>query len=136
MQFAYEGFTQDANQRRYAFHSVEKSQPGDAYVIQIDLLLFARHQLSIQNGPMFCLRLLQEALMSGPDKLGQFHQYRVVDSDFDAVAAERAVKAAAIASKKPPRRPFRKPSSNSQLSSVGRPAVASASWPPPSAKKI
>jgi hypothetical protein len=127
MQFAYEGFTQNANERRYAFHGMEKSEPGDAYVIRIDLPLFARHQVSIQNGPQFCLRLLQEALTSGPEQLRELHEYRVVDSDFAAIKAERAERAAALALKKPARRPFRKPSPTSQLTTVGRP-VGETHW--------
>ena len=122
MQFAYEGFTQNANERRYAFHGMEKSEPGDAYIIRIDLPLFARHQVSIQNGPMFCLRLLQDALTSGPEQLQGFHEYRVVDSDFAVLEAERAEKAAVLASKKPARRPLRKPSPTSQFT-PGRPAT-------------
>lgn len=128
MEFAYEGFTQTANERRYAFHSVERSQPGDAYVIRVDLPLFARHHVSIQSGPMFCLRLLQDALTLGPDQLQGFHEYVVVDADFAGITAERALKAAALASKKPARRPFRKPSPTSQLTALGRP-VTNTAWP-------
>jgi hypothetical protein len=135
MQFAYEGFTQNANERRYAFHGMEKSQPGDAYVIRIDLPLFARHQLSIQNGPMFCLRLLQDALTEGPDQLQGLHEYRVVDSDVAGITAERAERAAVLASKKPARRSFRRPSPTSQLTAVGRPAGADTRWSAPFAKK-
>jgi hypothetical protein len=135
MQFAYEGFTQNANERRYAFHGVEKSEPGDAYVIRIDLPLFARHQVSIQNGPMFCLRLLQDALTSGPEQLQGFHEYRVVDSDFAGIKADRAEKAAALASKKPARRHFRKPSPNSQLTAGVRTVVPEARFLPRDTKK-
>ena len=130
MQFAYEGFSQNANERWYAFHAIERSEPGEAYVIRIDLQMFARHQVSIQNGPMFCLRLLQDALTSGPEQLQGFHEYRVVDSDFAAIKAERAEKAAALASKKPARRPFRKPSPTSQLTAVGRPVDAEPRFSP------
>jgi hypothetical protein len=114
VQFFYNGFTQEGNNRSYSFKAVEEHQPAVLYTIRVDLALFAKYQVSLQNGPMFCLHLLQ-AGCSGDGQMCPGCTYRAVDSDFAGVLAERAAQAAAAASKKVARRPFRKPQPSSQL---------------------
>lgn len=112
MQFLYDGFTQDGNNRCYSFRSVEEHEPAVMYTIWVDLELFNKYQVSLQSGPMFCLHLLQTVCASSTIDPGC--TYRAVDADFAVVLAERA-RAAAVASKKATRRPFRKPQPASQL---------------------
>jgi hypothetical protein len=107
VQFLYDGFTQEGNNRCYSFRVVDGHQPAVMYTIWVDLLLFGKYQVSLQSGPMFCLHLLQTVCASSAIDPGC--NYRAVDADFAVVLAERAARAAAVASKKTARRPFRKP---------------------------
>lgn len=115
MQFLYNGFTQDGNNRCYSFKAVEERQPTILYSIWVDLALFTKYQVSLQSGPMFCLHLLQAACNSSTGQMNPDGSYRAVDADFASVLAERAARATAVASKKAARRPFRKPQPSSQL---------------------
>ena len=124
VQFFYKGFTQDGNQRRYSFDAVEERQPVRLCAIRIELSLFTKYALSLQSGPMFCLQLLRRAAEGGVGHMEQFQEYCAVDTDFNTLTSERAARAAVVAAKKPPRRPFRKPAPASQLRGVGRPETA------------
>ncbi len=113
MQILYDGFAQDGNNRCYSFRIVDENRQPCVYTIQIDLALLNKYKVSLQNGPSFCLHLLQAPAAENtisPDSI-----YRVVDADFAALLAQRAADAAAFASKKPARRPIRKPTPSSQL---------------------
>lgn len=124
VQFFYKGFTQDGNQRRYSFDAVEERQPVQLCAIRVELSLFTKYALSLQSGPMFCLQLLRRAAEGGAGHMEQFQEYCAVDTDFNTLTSERAARAAVVAAKKPPRRPFRKPAPASQLRGVGRPETA------------
>ena len=113
MRFLYDGFTQDGNNRRYSFRRVEEHEPAVMYTIWVDLGLFGKYQVSLQSGPMFCLHLLQTVCANSTT--GPGCNYRAVDADFAVVLAERAARAAAVESRKAPRRPFRKPQPASQF---------------------
>lgn len=113
MQFLFDGFTQDGNNRCYSFRLVAERQPTALYAIRVDLALFSKYQVSLQSGPVFCLHLLQAACANSTIDPGC--SYQVVDADFTAVLEERAARAAALASKKTANRHFRKPQPASQL---------------------
>ncbi len=115
MQFLYDGFTQDGNNRCYSFKAVDGHRPIVLYTIWVDLALFAKYQVALQSGPTFCLHLLQTACASSTDQKDPDCNYRAVDADFAGVLAERAARATAIALKRTARRPFRKPQPSSQL---------------------
>jgi hypothetical protein len=114
-QLIYNGFTQNNNNRCYCFDAMEKNQPAIPYVVWVDLALFARYHVPLQSGPMFCLKLLQNALASDSGVSDRVRNYFAIDADFAELLSERAAKDAAIAGRKPVRRPFRKPSAASQL---------------------
>jgi hypothetical protein len=132
--FAYQGFTQNGNQRCYSFNAVEDHKPTAIYAISVDLSLFAKHHVSLQNGPMFCLKILNSASQAGPGKLEECRNYQAIEADFDSLLSERAALAAAAASKKPPRRFGRKPPPTSQLSHLGRPHGEEAPFSEPKVK--
>jgi hypothetical protein len=115
MHFTYEGFTQDGDSRCFLFRGIEERDSTGIFSIEIDLRLLAQNQVLIQEGPMFCLRLLAAAEVSGPDCLARFHPYRVVGEDFRPLHIEREGRAAEKALKKKPRRPFRKPPPTANL---------------------
>jgi hypothetical protein len=108
--FIYDGFVQDGNNRCYSFKAVEEHRASAVYNVWVDLKLFTKYQVPLQNGPMFCLHLLQASDRANPESI-----YHAVDSDFAGVLAERAARATALASKKVARRPLRKPQPSSQL---------------------
>jgi hypothetical protein len=115
VQFVYNGFTQDGNKRCYSFAAVTDRERTTLYSIGVDLSLFMKYQVSLQNGPTFCLHLLQTACEGDARGLDQFRNYCAIDADFATLLAERAARAAVIAAKKPARRSFRKPPLSSQL---------------------
>lgn len=115
MQFAYEGFTQDGDSRRFLFRGVEERSPTTIFSIEVDLHLLLQNRVPVQEGPIFCLQLLTSASVSGPTCLNRFHSYRVVGDDFQPLLLERKRLAAERAVKKYSRKPPRKPSRASNL---------------------
>jgi hypothetical protein len=115
MHFSYEGFTHHGSRRCFLFHGIQERDPVSAFSIEIDLPLFAENGIPVQEGPMFCLRLLTSALLDGPASLDRFHSYRVVEDDFRPLLIEREKHAAERALKARARRPVRKPSYTSNL---------------------
>ena len=115
MRFVYEGFTQDGDRRCFLFRGIEERNPANSFSIEVDLKLFVKNRVPVQDGPMFCLQLLITASSGGQNCLDRFHSYRVVGDDFRLLLIERERKAEEKALKKPPRKPFRKPSFTSNL---------------------
>jgi hypothetical protein len=123
MQFVYEGFTHEGDTRCFTFQSksVASTEPARVFSIRIDLPLFARYRVAMQEAPMFCLQLLTNASAAGPHDLEKFHQYRVVEDDLRPILVDRERRAALKALKTPARRFVRKPPDSSKLQGVGAP---------------
>jgi hypothetical protein len=119
MHFAYEGFTQNDDRRCFTFRGMEDYTAVSVFCIEVELPLFARNRVLVQEGPMFCLQLLMTANVAGPSFLERFRSYRVLEADFRPLLLEREKRAAEKAMKKTPPRPFRKalPISNIRLAS-------------------
>jgi hypothetical protein len=115
MHFAYDGFTQEGDERCFLFRGIEERNLTTAFAIAIDLRLLMQNHVLVQEGPMFCLRLLTNASLSGPDGLNRFQHYQVVREDFQPLLLERARIAAEKARKTPARRPVRRPPVTSNL---------------------
>lgn len=115
MQFAYDGFTQDGDRRCFLFRGIEERNPTISFSIEVDLRLLLQKRVPVQEGPMFCLQLLTTASVGGPTCLDRFQNYTVVGEDFRPLLIERERRAAEKELKKPGRKPFRKPSSTSNL---------------------
>lgn len=115
MRFTYEGFTQDGDRRCFLFRSVEERNPTNNFYIEVDLQLFVKNRVPVQDGPMFCLQLLTTASDGGPNSLDRFRSYSVVGEDFRPLLMDRERKAEEKAFRKPSRKPFRKPSFTSNL---------------------
>jgi hypothetical protein len=122
MHFAYEGFTQDGIRRRFRFRAVEASALPDAFAISVDLPLLVQNRVSVQDGPAFCLELLTRAKDGGISLLEGLQSYQVVDEDFRPLLVQREKLKAEKALRGPGRRPYRKPSSSSNLH-MGKPAI-------------
>lgn len=56
--FRYLGFEHRANSRAYRFEEVISGADKKLFVITIDMALFKRHRVGMQEGPAVCLRLL------------------------------------------------------------------------------
>jgi hypothetical protein len=116
MTFMYEGFTHTGNRRCFTFRSTRvPNEPVNIFSIEVDLPLLSRIRFPVQDGPRFCLQLLNTASLAGTDALDRFHTYRLVEEDFRQLLVEREKEAAERALRKPPRRPFRSPSGNSSF---------------------
>jgi hypothetical protein len=113
--FAYDGFQQEGDRRCFLFRVDEKGAPTTLFSIQIDLGLLLKNRIPMQAAPMFCLNLLTEASQGEPGSLNRLQSYTVVADDFKKILMERQRQAAEKLSKKPYRRPFRAPSSSSNL---------------------
>ena len=115
MHFAYDGFTHQRGLRCFTFRGIEERLPISVFRIEVDLPLFVQNGVPVQDGPIFCLGLLTTASLAGPSFLERFHSYRVLAEDFRPLLVEREKAAAKKALKRPPRRPFRKPPSMSNI---------------------
>ncbi len=120
MHFVYEGFTHEGNRRCFLFRGVEERAPADVFSIEVDLPLFEKNRVSVQDGPSFCLQLLTRASSAGPVQLERFHSYQVVGDDFRSLVVERERREAEKALKRRPRSPHRKPPFTSNLR-LGKP---------------
>jgi hypothetical protein len=108
MHFEYQGFTHDGNRRCFLFRGSENRNPVSIFSVEVELSLFVKNGVPVQEGPMFCLQLLTTASLSGSDCLDRFHSYHVVGEDFRPLLIERERRAAEKALRKAPRQPLRK----------------------------
>jgi hypothetical protein len=115
MHFAYHGFTQNGNRRCFLFRVAEERASSSVFSIQIDLGLLLKNAVPMQEAPTFCLNLLTDASLGGPDRLDRLRNYTVVGEDFQALLMERQRQAAQRLSRKPTRRPIRTRSNVSNL---------------------
>jgi hypothetical protein len=113
--FAYQGFKHDHDRRCFTFRGVEEFHPISVFCIEVDLALLFRNRVPVQDGPMFCLQLLTTAALAGPSFLERLHNYQILEADLRPLLVERERRAAEKALKKTSRRPFRKPSSTSNV---------------------
>ena len=115
MHFAYQGFTHDGGTRCFLFRGIQEVDPPIEFSVEIDLALLFQARVPVQEGPMFCLRLLTMAASGGPDAWEKFRRYHVQAADFAPLLVERAKQVAKKLAQKSPRRPFRKPPSTSNV---------------------
>jgi hypothetical protein len=101
VQFTYNGFTQEGNNRCYSFGSRGETNTTTSYCLWVDLSLFAKYRVPLQSGPGFCLQLLHGAFEDGAEQMHNHRNYHTIDADFTSLLAERAVQAATVASRKP-----------------------------------
>jgi hypothetical protein len=115
MNFVYQGFTHNGSVRAFVFHGVEQAKLPAVFSIEVDLPLFARNRVAMQDAPMFCLQMLTNAFAAGGTGMEKFEHYTVVESDLRSLLVDREKRAALKALKPAPRRFVRKPPATSQL---------------------
>ena len=62
MQLRYMGFDQTKAVRIYRFDSIVDRAPAVRYIVAVDLTLFLKHHVGIQEGPSLCARKLASDL--------------------------------------------------------------------------
>jgi hypothetical protein len=116
MNFTYQGFTLNDGMRCFTFWSTKTgNNPIGIFSIEVDLLLLSRIRVPVQEGPMFCLQMLNAASLAGLEFVERLHNYRLVEEDFRHLLIEREKRAAEKASKKHLRKPIAKHSAQSSL---------------------
>ncbi len=120
MRFLYQGFTHDGDNRVFTFQGIDDHKVETLFLIQVNLPLFARSKVSMQDAPAFCLHLLTNACTSEPDALLKFRQYQVLEEDLIPILEDRERRAKLKAMKVAPRRVFRKPTQASHIRPAGQ----------------
>jgi hypothetical protein len=123
MRFLYQGFTHKDGARSFIFQGISEQKVETIFSIRVNLLLFARNKMAIQDGPGFCLNLLTSACASTPDALEKLHQYQVLEADLLPILADREKRAMLKAGKGSSHRFVRKPSPGSQFRSPSRTVI-------------
>ena len=112
MELRYMGFDQARNMRVYKFGSSSvPGEPTSRFVVSVDLGLFLKHHVNIQEGPALCAQKLTADLQSQ-------HQgdHELTNEDMAAYVADRAAAEArkAESRRRGPRR--RKPEAGQPVS--------------------
>lgn len=102
MQLQYNGFEQVNSVREYVFLCLLQGEETRTFVVSLDLALFRKHRVGIQEGPVLCLRKLQRDLEEAENTRGA-RLSRVTFSEKDMLAYV----ASRVAPK--PRKPARRP---------------------------
>lgn len=90
MQLRYMGFDQTKNIREYRFDGTAAGEATKHFVISVDVALFAKHCIGVQEGPALCLQKLGADL-----ETSQQLPHQLTDGDLlahvlaQAAAAER-----------------------------------------------
>ena len=68
MEFVFTGFRQSNNFRHFAFEGIAEDRTRTQFVVGADLMLIRKYQITMQELPLICLRLL-EASPDGQTRL-------------------------------------------------------------------
>ena len=60
MDFIFNGFQQDQNVRRFAFHGIASDRTHTEFTVGADLMLARKYHIALQDLPLLCRRLLEE----------------------------------------------------------------------------
>jgi hypothetical protein len=97
--FVFTGFRQQANFRQFSFEGVGADRSRTEFVVGADLMLIRKYQITMQELPLLCLRLL-EGHPDGPRAL------TFTEEEMRQYATNRtAARELAAAKRKPVRRP-------------------------------
>lgn len=85
------------------------------FLIEVDLSLFVKNGVSVQEGPLFCQDLLTKAMTAGVVSLEKLQKYTVVCDDLRPILVEREKREAEKEIKRRYRSAYRKPPATSNL---------------------
>ena len=89
MELRYAGFDQLLNKRSYKFEAALPDRTTAHYVVSVEINLFLKHHVSIQDGPSLCATKLTADLEANLDGV-----HELTNQDLLAYAAGRAAKEA------------------------------------------
>jgi hypothetical protein len=84
VEYIFAGFRQDANIRRFVFHTIV-SKTRTEYTVGADLVLIQRYQIALQELPLLCRRVLE----NHPDPAGE-RTFMFTEDDMRQYAKGRA----------------------------------------------
>jgi hypothetical protein len=85
--FLYTGFDQPKGVRHYKFSAVATGQATIEFIVSVDMALFLKYRVGIQEGPGLCLRKLAQAIPDASSMQGQLTEGDVVAYVSDRAAA-------------------------------------------------
>jgi hypothetical protein len=85
--FLYTGFDQPKGVRHYKFSAVAHGQATIEFIVSVDMALFLKYRVGIQEGPGLCLRKLAQAIPTSSPMQGQLTEGDVVAYVSDRAAA-------------------------------------------------
>jgi hypothetical protein len=88
MELRYSGFTQLNNVRKFIFRGIAAGEKAKIFLVTVDLTLFAKHDVRLQEGPLLCQWKLSSdlrALSLAQSRL----QRQLCENDISAFAADR-----------------------------------------------
>lgn len=86
LQFRYLGFDQLANARAYRFGVISRTEDDRKFVVTVDLALFRKHGVAIQEGPSLCARKLAADLEQSVEGIS----HELTADDLKLFAQDRA----------------------------------------------
>lgn len=104
-QFRYLGFDQAGSIRSYRFDGRSADDQTNTFVVLVDLALFTKHHVGIQEGPALCLRLLSAETGGAGKTIPRAFECRLTDKDMLAHLASRPVPGARRGPKRTPHTP-------------------------------
>lgn len=89
MELRYAGFSQTQNKRFYKFDQQTETRSTIRFIVSVDMALFLKHHIGIQEGPALCARKLTSDLEA--QSVGD---HELTNADLLAYASDRAAKEA------------------------------------------
>jgi len=96
----YAGFQQKGNVRAYLFESVKADGETQTATVAVDLALFAKHHVGIQEGPALCLGLVMAKMHGSETESDLPPEQSLGDTDMLTYLARRAASSKASSSRK------------------------------------
>ena len=87
--FLYKGFEQPKNIRHYKFSAVVHGKPTMDFTVSVDLALFLKYHVVIQEAPALCLQKLSHADPEAPQA-----RHKLTEGDLAAYVSDREAAAA------------------------------------------
>jgi hypothetical protein len=91
-QLRYMGFESRGNVRTYKFERLSPGQEKETFAVEIDMVLFKKHHVVIQDGPALCLWLLSGDAEPGVPEPPR-HPHSVTDGCIAAWVANKPIAA-------------------------------------------
>lgn len=85
----YVGFEQQGNIRAYRFEPIAPIEESQSFTVEVDLVLFRTHHVTLQEGPALCLQLLMAEMVAAGPNCGPALRCSITDQKMSAYVAGR-----------------------------------------------